>query len=119
MKIRNGFVSNSSSSSFVYLLKKEDYAEMLESADKFQKQVLKELYPQEVNVFGMELMMVSGGSGNCSSFEYMDVSFQDDDLEDPDDEEAFYEKYGYEPYAQEAFYMLNWPKDVFHTSVDM
>jgi hypothetical protein len=40
MKIRSSFVSNSSSSSFLVVLSKEDFTNLLSSYDEFEKSVL-------------------------------------------------------------------------------
>jgi len=41
MKIRTGFVSNSSSSSFIILMKKEDYKEFYKSLEPKLKKIIK------------------------------------------------------------------------------
>jgi hypothetical protein len=115
MKIRNGFVSNSSSSSFVVVIPKEDYEKMMNEVDGFQKAVIEALGPKKDNVFGREAMIISGFHGNISSFEYMEPDFKDYyDL----DEEEFEDKYGYEPYPSEAWYNVTLPDSAFQHNVD-
>jgi len=65
MKIRNGFVSNSSSSSFVLITTKENYDKIKESINLAQKEVLEYLTDGEENKFGQTFVIMSGCSGNC------------------------------------------------------
>lgn len=113
MKIRNGFVSNSSSSSFVILLTKEQNEELLKNVDDYQRAILVEL-AEEKKAFGQDLILYAGSEGNYSIFEDWCV----EEFEDMDDEE-FEEKFGYEKYAGEGFYNIKWPEDVLNISVDM
>ena len=113
MKTRSGFVSNSSSSSFVYILLKDQYEELLKNVDEYQKAVLKELGHEEKQIFGQEAIVISGMNGNNSSFEYMNIDVYSD-LTD----EEFREKYEYERYASEAFENIPWPKGTFSTFFD-
>lgn len=50
MKIRNGFVSNSSSSSFVVLLKKNDYDKYINSAHPYYKYVMDQMEFTELTI---------------------------------------------------------------------
>lgn len=63
MKIRNGFVSNSSSSSFVVLTTKENIKEALDKLPKKIKKFMKDTFicsPTHVEVDGKKYLLYSG-----------------------------------------------------------
>ena len=74
MKIRNGFVSNSSSSSYLILITKDDYDKMLGDLTDLEKMVLKELPSSSVKAFGMSMKTIEWTSGNYDTFEDMSFS---------------------------------------------
>ena len=55
MKIRNGFVSNSSSSSFLLISTVENYEQVKAALTKFQQAVAEQM-KTEVNVFGKDMV---------------------------------------------------------------
>lgn len=57
MKIRNGFVSNSSSSSFVLAVKLEEHEKLIKNLSDFDKAVLKGLGKVK-NVFGQKCFVI-------------------------------------------------------------
>jgi hypothetical protein len=71
MKIRDGFISNSSSSSFLLIAKKDHFNECVnktENADKLIKQLKKSKFLKEDTVFGENIIVVQdfmtpGGGG--------------------------------------------------------
>ena len=69
MKYRNGFVSNSSSSSFMILLRKEDYLEVYNNLSDLERDIVNFLEPETINKFGIEFIKLSGMTGNYSSLE--------------------------------------------------
>lgn len=69
MKIRSGFVSNSSSSSFIIIIKKEDYKSLLNKISAFEKEMIQFLNPTTHKKFGLELVSLSMVTGNDDSFE--------------------------------------------------
>lgn len=78
MKIRNGFVSNSSSSSFTMIVDKELHDKVMEVlTHSYFKKVLSSI-SYEFNAFGKNLIETSYTNGNYSTFEY--------DRIEPDDE---------------------------------
>lgn len=83
MKIRSGFVSNSSSSSFVMFVQKEDYDKVFETLDDLEKDIIKHINPREVNAFGKKLIKIGCISGNYSSFE--DYNYDGDLTEEQKD----------------------------------
>ena len=133
MKIRNGFVSNSSSSSFVIILTKDQYTELLKTIDDYQKKVLDALGHEEAKVCGQDAIIFQGMQGNYSSFEDLFMDDYDDDAEmltdedddddadeddDDDADEDFEKKYGYSKDPEEAFNAINWPEGTWSGGAD-
>ena len=112
MKSRNGFVSNSSSSSFVILIKKEAYNKEYEKSDDYTKAVLDELVGNPsfdgINVFGTRCRIVEFTDGNYDYFadiiEY-EVDFDEDKIPDT------YDKNNWGTYSRDAW-------DQFTTRLD-
>lgn len=72
MKTRNGFVSNSSSSSYTLILKSDDFKAVTESIDALTRNILEHLQIKD-DTFGDDAVkVISWMSGNYSSFENMD-----------------------------------------------
>jgi len=72
MKVRTGFVSNSSSSSYVLVLRESDYNNLTANADPLTLAVLKYLGVAEGKLGDMKIRAISWMEGNYSSFEYFD-----------------------------------------------
>lgn len=62
MKIRSGFVSNSSSSSFLMLTRKEDHDEAMAKLTPFERKVIEYLI-DNVKAFGLDLVELSIQNG--------------------------------------------------------
>ena len=101
MKTRSGFVSNSSSSSFIYILSASKYEKLLTELDVYQKAVLEKLGVQRTKILDRDAVVVSGIMGNYSSFEDMEIEL-DEDFE-PE----------YEKYSGEAFDKIEWPEGTY------
>jgi len=96
MKTRQGFVSNSSSSSFVVVAKKEDFDKILNESDKYTRQVINELGFSTHEFAGTEVIALAGMNGNESSFEYMTIDLDDDVQDEYDIHDEGYEGLYYE-----------------------
>lgn len=77
MKIRTGFVSNSSSSSFCLVMTKEGYKEALSKCDAFVKHVVKNISVKHTKIDGKEIVLAStfsdaGGGGTFYAIEEND-----------------------------------------------
>jgi len=59
MKIRMGFVSNSSSSSFVIFVKKSDFDKIQATLSDLEKDILAFIEPKNVKAFDMDLVKIS------------------------------------------------------------
>lgn len=70
MKIRSGFVSNSSSSSYVIVIEKEAYDQMYSQLSNIQKDIISFLRDGRVCEFGSgQAVVIQYVSGNCSTLE--------------------------------------------------
>lgn len=94
MKIRNGFVSNSSSSSFVILVKPEDHAKALSQCNEFVKDVLSHLRWNKKKVFGQEVLFMMDEFSTEDGFYFAEEVEVPDEYEDSsvDDLIAEYEQ---------------------------
>ena len=74
MKIRKGFVSNSSSSSFILMIPKESFKEWEESLSKIEKELLETAgYQEEKTILGIECIEISRALGHDQGiFDYTD-----------------------------------------------
>lgn len=70
MKIRSGFVSNSSSSSFLILLTKEAYDEVISGVDPLAQAVVEQL-SRKTKFLGTECVAYSRMSGNHDDFDWL------------------------------------------------
>jgi hypothetical protein len=98
MKVREGHVSNSSTSSFVLMTTKENYERALAEADPYVRAVAKALVDKEASkqVFlGRKMVVFSEYSdqGGNGTFSWLDIEYEKpkdkkkEDAEDEDEEE--------------------------------
>lgn len=83
MKIRTGFVSNSSSSSFVVVTTKENYEKCLNEADQLTKDIVKAIGYEKETIFGRDCYVISSwndasGSGAIGNVDVEDPEFESD-----------------------------------------
>ena len=69
MKIRSGFVSNSSSSSYVLIVPKEAYEEVYAASDPYTQEIIDYIHEDECLVLGQPCHILSWFSGNRNTFE--------------------------------------------------
>lgn len=74
MKIRQGFVSNSSSSSFLMLVDREQHEEALRKLTRLHKEVVEYVTKKEIELFGHKVLVLGWVSGNYSSLEDFSVT---------------------------------------------
>ncbi|MEK6832800.1 MAG: hypothetical protein AABY32_02040 [Nanoarchaeota archaeon] len=99
MKIRNGFVSNSSSSSFVIMTSLENHKKALGQMDEYSRKVMEKLV-EKSKLFGRDIVSVSdmhlndGESWNFRDFDYsLDGEYEEpeggdyDDCDEEDDDD--------------------------------
>ena len=124
MKIRNGFVSNSSSSSFTVIMSPEQEKTWKEQLNVYEKQVVEydEDYQgvtrEEKDFNGQSVIIYSGYTGNADCFEDMSLNLIPEDEELT--EEELDEKYDCEFYVSEFWYSAEGklPDGVLRLSVD-
>jgi hypothetical protein len=75
MKIRQGFVSNSSSSNFVIVTDKENHQYTLRSLPEFVRAVVDSLEGKKVKFLGKDCFVFSVVEGDYSTFENVDVHY--------------------------------------------
>lgn len=69
MKIRNGFVSNSSSSSFVIVVPTLVYESVVSQLTDVEQRMVKHMGSKKSRLFGVNITIISGVSGNYDSLE--------------------------------------------------
>jgi len=81
MKIRNGFVSNSSTSSFVITTTKDNHEKIMEAIHPYERACIKALGFSYGNLMGTEIVSMGtlSTSGGCA-WEYIDVEYDGDDI---------------------------------------
>lgn len=92
MKIRDGHVSNSSSSSFVLMTTKENYERALAEADPYVKAVAKALVDKDASkqkFLGKKIVVFShySDSGGMGTFSWLDVKCKPPRREDAQHDE--------------------------------
>jgi hypothetical protein len=115
MKIRQGFVSNSSSSSFVLIMKKDDYEESLKTLNKLEKIAIDHLGYQSKKAFGHDLIVIGCCTGNDSSFEYDSPSISNL----TEDEEDIIDNQGWDDIADKAMDKMVEKYEYITHSIDM
>jgi hypothetical protein len=119
MKIRNGFVSNSSSSSFTVIMSPEQEKTWKEQLNVYEKQVVDEgVYRDEKEFNGQKVVVYSGYTGNYDCFDDMSLDLIPEDEELT--EEELSDKYDCEFYVSEFWYSAEekLPDGALQLSVD-
>jgi hypothetical protein len=74
MKIRSGFVSNSSSSSFVIVARKSDVDAILTEMNDYDRAVVNHVSVGDKQAFGETLAIFQGSTGNDNSWEWFEYN---------------------------------------------
>jgi len=77
MKTRAGFVSNSSSSSYVLVLRDEDYQNLVKGTSDLARSILDHIGAEEGQLGSEKIRVISWMDGNCDSLEYFDAKEKD------------------------------------------
>jgi len=122
MKIRTGFVSNSSSSSFTIVMTKDQEQVWFDSMNVYEKQLIENSYIQreQHKLDTIEVAVYAGSQGDYSFYEEFNPERIDDDSELSDDELA--DKYGFDEFRAWAIWekvQLKLPKNIVDIDVDM
>lgn len=81
MKIRAGFVSNSSSSSFVVFTSAENFDAVLEKFKPCERQIIAQITGSAPTFNGIAMKSIGCMEGNYSSFEDNCPDFEEEDIE--------------------------------------
>jgi hypothetical protein len=95
MKVRNGFVSNSSSSSFVVVIKKEVHDKVLPLLTDYQRMIIEQIAEKD-KAFGMDVITIGDMTDHGGESQlFYDLPYDDEKNEEDDDNyrEGPYEAY--------------------------
>ena len=93
MKIRAGFVSNSSSSSYTVILPVHDFEHVLHTIDiDYYRAIIREIVSKE-KVIGIDCVVLSYFTGNHDNIEYFELSQELEERLKKDELEINEEKY--------------------------
>lgn len=89
MKIRTGFVSNSSTSSYVLIVTKKNFEKVLKNSDDLTKKLIQRLKTHEFQkAFGKELCVLYWSEGNFNIVDFLDdTNFVRKFMKDEDEDE--------------------------------
>lgn len=83
MKKREGFVSNSSSTSYCVIVSKEEHEKGVKKLSENKQKVIEQLISEETIIFDHEVVVFEVNTGNYSSFE--NISYEPTNDESAED----------------------------------
>ena len=90
MKYRSGFVSNSSTSSFVITTTEDNYLLTLSLLHPYVRAVVEAVGPEYGGLLGKKVVTLGVSEGNVDTFEYLDISFDGEIPKEIIDKEDYY-----------------------------
>ena len=90
MKVRSGFVSNSSTSSFIIMTTKDNYDKTLDAMHPYVRAVVEALGPDFKTFMKKEVVVLGLSEGNVSTLEYTEPNFDGDIPKEYEDEDYWH-----------------------------
>ena len=105
MKIRDGFVSNSSSSSFVVIITKDAFDKAFNEAHPYIQAVIRAMERNKGKFIGVDVVLMgTSDTHGGSSFDYLEVDYDTDNNPMPEDVDR-------SPYTAWEMFLESIPKD--------
>jgi len=104
MKVRNGFVSNSSSSSFVLVTTKLNFDKVYEGLDIIEKKIVDFISKDVGKFLNTDLKKIHYCSGNYDSFEDFDLDLSEEEKQSIMKEKGFEDEDELDEYLEDIVY---------------
>lgn len=119
MKVRKGFVSNSSSSSFVVMIENDEFKKVLKECHPYIKRVIEKIGYDNKRFLEKDIVIISTfeGMGGDGTLDYIDVNQDHNNLYYIDVDNDDYEYYKSE--CEEGEEPLSSPRDAFNDFLNL